>query len=83
MEVHFDRFMADPMDRVERIYTVADLALTDEARAQIVAYLAGHPRDQEGQVEYDLRADFGVEPDEVRSHFGFYQEAVGVREEVR
>ncbi len=45
--------------------------------------MADHPRAREGQVEYDLRADFGVEPEEVRARFGFYQDAVGVREEVR
>ena len=37
----------------QRIYTMAGLAMTDEARAQIGAYLAGHPRGKEGQV--DLR----------------------------
>jgi hypothetical protein len=82
VDVHFDQFMADEMDTVERIYKVAGLIMTDDARAQIGDYVADHPRDKEGQVEYDLRADFGVEPDQVRAKFGFYQDAVGVRQEV-
>jgi hypothetical protein len=75
--------MADPMDSVEHIYKVAEFPLTDDARRTIATYRNDHPRDKEGQVEYDLRADFGVEPEEVRSHFGFYHDVVGVREEVR
>jgi len=82
VDVHFDELIADEMSSVERIYKVAGLPLTDAARAQIGAYGAGHPRDKEGQVGYDLRADFGVEPGQVRSHFDFYRDAVGVREEV-
>ena len=82
VDVHFDELMADEMSTVERIYKVAGFPVTDEARARIGAYGAAHPRDKEGQVGYDLRADFGVEPEQVRSHFAFYQDAVGVRVEV-
>ncbi len=82
VDVHFDAFMADEMATVERIYKAAGLSLAGEARTQIGTYLTTHPRDKDGQVAYDLRADFGIEPDEVRAQFGFYQKAVGVREEV-
>jgi hypothetical protein len=47
-----------------------------------VTYLADHPRDKEGRVVYDLRGDFGVTPDEIRDHFGFYHDAVGVEIDV-
>ena len=83
VDVHFDAFMTGEMDNVEHIYKVAGLAMTNEARAQIGNYATSHPRGKEGQVDYDLRADFGVEPGQVRAEFGFYQDAVGVREEVR
>jgi hypothetical protein len=33
-----------------------------QARAQMGTYITDHPRDKEGQVVYDLRADFGVSP---------------------
>ena len=81
-DVLFHEFMADERATVERIYETADLAMTDTSRAQMVKYLTDHPRDQEGQMIYDLRADFGVEPDEVRSHFDFYFDAFPVPTEV-
>jgi len=81
-DVLFHEFMADDVATVERIYEVAGFRMTDEARAQISGYLSDHPRAKEGQVVYDLRADFGVEPEEVRDHFGFYLDAVGVQVEV-
>jgi hypothetical protein len=81
-DVLFHEFMADDAATVERIYAVAGLALTDEARAHMAMYGAQHPRDKEGQVVYDLRGDFGVEPEEVREMFGFYHDAVAVQVEV-
>jgi hypothetical protein len=48
----------------------------------MVTYLTDHPRDKEGQIIYDLRSDFGVTPDDVRSCFGFYFDAVAVHTEV-
>jgi sulfotransferase family protein len=81
-DVLFHQFMADDMGTVENIYATAGLDLTAPARAQMMTYLTDHPRAKEGQVVYDLRADFGVTPDEVRSAFGFYHDAVSVHHEV-
>ncbi|MEZ4332742.1 MAG: sulfotransferase [Myxococcota bacterium] len=75
VDVFFDRFMKDDVGTVERIYDVADLPMTAEARAQIEAYMAAHPRGKEGQVVYDLRGDFGADPAELRRAFDFYFEA--------
>ncbi len=82
VDVLFHEFMADDMATVERIYDVAGLSMTHEARAQIRAYVRDHPRGKEGQVVYDLRADFGVEPALVRESFGFYMDRFPIREEV-
>jgi hypothetical protein len=81
-EVLFHELMADDLSTVEHIYAVAGLPMTDEARHAMAGYVAHHPRDKEGQVVYDLRADFGVEPEEVRAVFGFYHDAVAVQVEV-
>lgn len=84
VDVYFDRFMKDDVGTVERIYRVADLPMTKEARAQIEAYMAAHPRGKEGQVVYDLRGDFGADPAELRRAFDFYFEAFpDVKVEVR
>jgi hypothetical protein len=60
---------------VGRIYEVARLPMTDEAREQMEAHMATHTRGRFGQVVYDLRADFGAEPADVRARFTEYFEA--------
>jgi hypothetical protein len=82
IDVLFHEFMADDLAMVDRIFELADLPVTAESRAQIQAYLDAHPRGKEGQVVYDLRADFGADPAELRSSFGFYMDRFPVREEV-
>ena len=82
LDVLFHEFMADDFATVERIYEVAGLPMTPEARAQIQAYLREHPRGKEGQVVYDLRRDFDAEPAELRRPFGFYLDRFPVRVEV-
>src|SRR5258705_5834387 len=67
--VPFHEFMADDVAMVERIYKVAGMPMTPEASAQIGAHMATHQRDRYGRVAYDLRADFGADPAEVRRHF--------------
>ncbi|MGH8982958.1 MAG: sulfotransferase family protein [Acidimicrobiia bacterium] len=75
IDVPFHEFMADDVAMVERIYEVAGLPMTSSARAEIDEHMAAHPRGRFGQVVYDLRADFGVDPAEVRDRFGFYFDA--------
>jgi hypothetical protein len=74
--------MRDDMATVEDVYHVADLVMTDEARDQISEYRDTHRRGADGQVVYDLRADFGVTPEEVRRPFDFYLDRFPVRVEV-
>jgi hypothetical protein len=81
-DVLFHELMADDLGVVARIYETAGLDMTGPARAQMAAYGAAHPRDRDGQVVYDLRADFGVTPDEVRAAFGSYLDAVPLPVEV-
>ena len=81
IDVPFREFMADDVGMVERIYEVAGLPMTNEARAQIDAYMAAHPRGKAGQVVYDLRKDFDADPAELRRAFDFYFERFPVREE--
>jgi hypothetical protein len=82
IDVLFHELMADDLAIVERIYEVAGLPMTDDARRQVGAYRDAHPRGKEGQVVYDLRGDFDVTPDEVRDDFAFYLDRFPVRLEV-
>jgi hypothetical protein len=83
VDVYFDRYMRDEIGTLQGIYEMAGLELTSEARAQIEAHQAAHPRGKEGRVHYDLRGNFGVTPEQVREQFGFYFDAFDVRIEVR
>lgn len=84
IDVPFHEFMADDVAMVERIYEVAGLPMTDEAHAQIDSHLGTHQRGRFGQVHYDLRIDFGIDPETVRQRFTKYFEAFPrVKVEVR
>jgi hypothetical protein len=74
IDIPFREFMADDIDTVEKIYTVAGLSLNTQARAQLEAFMAAHPRGKEGQLVYDLQGDFGVSPETLRQRFEFYFE---------
>ncbi len=82
IDVLFHEFMADDLAMVERIYEAAGLSMTDAARAEIRSHLDAHQRGQHGRVVYDLREDFGAEPERVREPFDFYLERFPVRIEV-
>lgn len=81
VDVRFHEFMADDVATVERIYAVAGLPLTTDAGARLDAFMAENPRGRWGQVAYDLRGDFGIEPGELRWRFGFYFDRFAVQVE--
>ena len=79
----FHMFMADQMGTMERVYALAGLELDVTARGDLEGYIAGHPRGKEGQVVYNLRRDFGVDPAALRERFRFYFDRFPVKAEVR
>ncbi len=81
-DVLFHEFMADDVATVERIYEVADLPMTPEARGQIETYMREHPRGKHGQVVYDVREDFGADPAKLREPYSFYMDRFPLRVEV-
>lgn len=81
IDVLFHEFMADDLGMVERIYELADHPMTPEARRQLEEYMAANPRGRYGRVVYDIRRDFGIDPDELRKRFDFYFERFPIRAE--
>jgi len=79
LDVSFHEFMADDVAMVERIYRLAGLPMTADARAQLDAFMHENPRGKHGRVVYDLRADFGIEPAALRRRFAFYLERFAVK----
>jgi hypothetical protein len=81
IDVLFHEFMADDLAMVERIYSLADLEMTDSARGQLEKYLSDNPRGKHGRIVYDLSADFGFERDALRERFAFYFDRFNVKVE--
>ncbi|MFN8017295.1 MAG: sulfotransferase [Acidimicrobiales bacterium] len=75
VDVEFRSFMADDLGTGLRIIEQAGLEVTDEARDRLATYVASNPRGKDGRIVYDLRADFGLEPDELYERYAFYLEA--------
>ena len=81
LDVVFHEFMADDIATVERIYRLADLEMTEQARRALGDFMTRNPRGKYGRVLYDLRADFGIDADELRKRFDFYFERFPIRAE--
>lgn len=82
LDLCFDRWIGRQDETLERIYAMAGLPLTHEARVRIDTWRAANPHGQFGRVASDLRRDFGLEPEEVRRQFDFYFERFPVAIEV-
>lgn len=83
IDVPFHIFMADDLAMVRRIYETAGLAMTAQAEQELQQFIDDHPRGKHGQIVYDLKADFGVDPDALREQFAFYFDAFDVKPEIR
>jgi Sulfotransferase family len=77
----FHLFMRDPWSILDQVYAKAGLPVTPAARAALDHFLAAHPRGKEGQVIYNLKGDFGVDPEQLRERFGFYFDRFEIRAE--
>jgi hypothetical protein len=73
-DLYFHELMSDPVGQLEAIYRKADVPFDDQTRAAFAEAIAANQRGKHGQLTYDLRGDFGLEPEAVRERFGFYFE---------
>jgi hypothetical protein len=71
IDVTFDDFMADELGVAERVFGLVGEPVTDEARAAIADYLAGHQRGRLGKVATSCEM-FGLNEDELRERFAPY-----------
>ena len=72
-------YMAHQPDILAQVYELAEMDMTEAARAQITAYMAANPRGKHGQVSYHLIEDFGIDINALRDRFGFYYERFAVQ----
>jgi len=82
LDVLFHEYMADQEGVMRRVYDMAQLDLTPEVESALLGYLNENPRNKHGKVIYDLKGDFGVDPEALRERFQFYYDAYPVRKEV-
>jgi hypothetical protein len=81
IDVPFHELLADDVGTVGRIYAKAGLPMTEGARAALGAFVAANPRGKHGQVIYDLKGDFGLDPATLRAPFADYVARFRVRVE--
>jgi hypothetical protein len=82
-DVYFHDLMSDPLGALEIIYGKAGIAFDAAVQEDFANTIAANPRGQHGQLVYDLREDFGIEPAALRSRFAFYFDRFPVKIEVK
>jgi hypothetical protein len=71
-DLYFHKLMADPVGEMEAIYSRAGLAFDAQTRESLQHAIDANQRGKHGQLVYDLRGDFGLDPARIRERFGFY-----------
>jgi len=72
-DFHYDRFMADPMSAVERIYDHFDLDFPPEAESAMREHVRANPQGKHGAHAYAL-AEYGLTPEMVKTRLAAYIE---------
>lgn len=78
IDIPFHVLIQDDVNTVEKIYAKAGLEMTAQARTQLGNFVDEH-KDDYGRVVYDLKGQFGVDPEVLRERFNFYYEAFPAR----
>lgn len=79
VDVLFEQFMQQDFATVEAIYAKAGLEMTSAAGEEINDYIQSRPRSKHGRMVYDLKSQFGVDPNELAQRFEFYYQQFAVK----
>lgn len=82
LHLHYRDIVSSPMTAVYRLYRHCGRALTDDARAHMLAWLAARPASEDRQSRYKL-SDFGLDAVSLRARFARYMEAFDIQPERR
>lgn len=80
IEVPFLQYKSEPMNIAKNIYSKAKINITDESHSDMTKFLSDQRRVE--RVRYDMREDFGVEPNDLRARFLFYLNEFPLQAEV-
>lgn len=78
IDVRFPDFVRDPLREIERIYEVAGLDLSSEAREGMAQWVGEHPRTDLQRARPADLVPYGLDPARARSRFSDYVDAFGV-----
>jgi hypothetical protein len=82
-DLYFHELMADPFGLIEDIYGKAGIPFDQQTRDAFQGAIDHHKRGKNGQLAYDLRGDFGLDPEAIRERFAFYYDRFPVKVEVK
>lgn len=82
VDVLFHEFMADNDAILDDIYRKAGLERSRTSRAQHAQYIKEFARGKHGSIIYNLKEDFGIDPNAVRERFEFYYREFDIRQEM-
>ena len=71
-DLYFHDLMADPIGQLERVYLGAGVPFDQQTRDAFQQAIDHNQRGKHGQLVYDLRGDFGIDPAALRARFQFY-----------
>jgi hypothetical protein len=72
LDVYFHELMGNPTDLIAQAYEKIGLPFDAPAQKHIADALEANKRGKHGQLVYNLREDFGLEPAKIRERFQFY-----------
>jgi hypothetical protein len=81
VDVHFETFVADPLDMIGDLYDRLGRELTPETEARMRTFITEHPGDGGGGGTRYRWADTGLDADKLRERAAPYQERFGVSSE--
>jgi hypothetical protein len=81
VDVHFETFVADPLDMIGDLYDRLGRELTPDTEARMRAFITEHPGDGGGGGTRYRWADTGLDADKLRERAAPYQERFGVSSE--
>jgi len=76
VDVDFNQLVADDDAVMREVYAAAGLPVTETSQRERAEYAASHPRRKHGEIDNDLRRNFGADVDAIREEFSFYSDVV-------
>ncbi len=81
LDISFHHLNGNEMPVLKDFYRIAGVDIPAKVADRFQSYIDGNRRGAKGQIPYDLRGHFGIEPGDLRSRFRFYLDRFDVHPE--